>query len=154
MISLEENIFWGLSELIWQGIFGFISTIVVASAVGFITITWLSKQEVLNQQEGKILDSRITSYLELLDSMARINEKTVILDTDFNIRDELAMYGIIMLRDRPAVEYPPIFESRKELQDIVKKLDDFYKDGLQLVDTKSYKEFMYIYLYFSKLESN
>ncbi len=148
----EQDIFWGISEVMWQGIFGFISTIIVAGAVGFITITWLSKQEALNQLEGKVLDNRITAYLGILDSMARINERTVILDTEFSIRDELAMYGIITLRDRPAVEYPPIFENRKELQNTIKKLDDFHTNGLQLLDSKSYKQFMYVYLYFSKLD--
>lgn len=68
---IEETVFLGLSEIIWQGIFGFLSTIIVAGAVGFISIHWLSKQETLNEREGKILNDRITAYLEILDSMAK-----------------------------------------------------------------------------------
>lgn len=149
---IDQEIFWGLSEVLWDGIFGFMSTIIVTSTVGFMTMNWLSKQEALNQQEGKILDKRITAYLEILDSMARMNEKIVILDTDHAIRDELSKYDIITLNDRPAVEYSPIFKSRRKLQEIIMNLDDFYNNKLQLVDIKSYKEFTYIYLYLSKLD--
>lgn len=62
---IDETVFLGLSESIWQGIFSFLSTIIVAGAVGFITIHWLSKQEALNEREGKILNDRITAYLEI-----------------------------------------------------------------------------------------
>lgn len=128
------------------------STIIVAGAVGFITIHWLSKQEALNEREGKILNERITAYLEILDSMARINERTVILDTELDIRSELEKYGIITLRDRSAVEYPPFFEDREKLQEILKLLDSFYINKLHLVGPKSYKQFIYVYFYISKLD--
>lgn len=62
---IDETVFLGMSEIIWQGIFGFFSTIIIAGAVGFITIHWLSKQEALNEREGKILNDRITAYLEI-----------------------------------------------------------------------------------------
>lgn len=149
---IDETIFLGLSENIWQGILGFFSTIIVAGAVGFITIHWLAKQEALNEREGKILNDRITAYLEILDSMARINERTVILDTELDIRSELEKYGIITLQDRSAVEYPPFFEDREKLQDILKSLDSFYINKLHLVGPKSYKQFIYVYFYLSKLD--
>lgn len=149
---IDEIVFWGLSESIWQGIFGFLSTIIVAGAVGFITIHWLSKQEALNEREGKILNDRITAYLEILDSMARINERTIVLDTDLNIRSDLDKYGIVTLKDRPAVEYPPFLEGRENLQTIVKSLDSFYINKLHLVGPKSYKQFIYVYFYLSKLD--
>ena len=41
---IEETVFLGLSEIIWQGIFGFLLTIIVAGAVGFISIHWLSNK--------------------------------------------------------------------------------------------------------------
>lgn len=85
---IEETVFLGLSEIIWQGIFGFLSTIIVAGAVGFISIHWLSKQEALNEREGKILNDRITAYLEILDSMARINERTIVLDAELIVLPE------------------------------------------------------------------
>lgn len=149
---IDEATFWGLSEIVWEGIFGFFSTIIVAGAVGFITIHWLSKQEALNKQEGKILNDRITAYLEILDSMARINERTVIMDTEMEIRSELDKYGILTLKDRPAVEYTPFLEDRHKFQTIVKTLDDFYINKLHLVGPKSYKQFIYVYLYMSKLD--
>ncbi|NLL19188.1 MAG: hypothetical protein GX262_09200 [Clostridia bacterium] len=90
---IDQTVFLELSESIWQGIFGFLSTIIVAGAVGFITIHWLSKQEALNEREGKILNDRITAYLEILDSMARINERTIVLDTELNIRSESTVSG-------------------------------------------------------------
>jgi hypothetical protein len=141
-----------LSESIWQGIFGFLSTIIVAGAVGFITVHWLSKQEALNEREGKILNDRITAYLEILDSMARINERTIVLDTKLDIRSELNKYGVVTFKDRPAVEYPPFLEDREKLQTIVKSLDSFYINKLHLVGPKSYKQFIYVYLYLSKLD--
>ncbi|WP_026894326.1 hypothetical protein [Clostridiisalibacter paucivorans] len=149
---IEETVFLGLSEIIWQGIFGFLSTIIVAGAVGFISIHWLSKQEALNEREGKILNDRITAYLEILDSMARINERTIVLDAELDIRRELEKHGIVTLKDRAAVEYPPFFESREKFHAILKSLDDFYINKLHLVGPKSYKEFIYVYLYMSKLD--
>lgn len=149
---IDETVFLGMSEIIWQGIFGFLSTIIVAGAVGFITIHWLSKQEALNEREGKILNDRITAYLEILDSMARINERTIVMDTDLGIRSELDKYGIVTLKDRPAVEYPPFLEDREKLQTIIKSLDSFYINKLHLVGPKSYKQFIYVYLYLSKLD--
>jgi len=149
---VEATVFLGLSEVIWQGIFGFLSTVLVAGAVGFITVHWLSKQEALNEREGKILNDRITAYLEILDSMARINERTVILDTELDIRSELEKHGIVALKDRAAVEYPPFFESREKFQMILKSLDSFYINKLHLVGPKSYKEFIYVYFYMSKLD--
>lgn len=149
---IDETIFWGVSEIIWQGIFGFFSTISVASAVGFITIHWLSKQEALNEREGKILNDRITAYLEILDSMARINERTVVFDTNLDIRRSLSKYGIVTLKDRSAVEYPPFLESREKLQTIIKSFDSFYINKLHLVGPNSYKQFIYVYLYLSKLD--
>lgn len=149
---IDETVFLGLSENIWQGIFGFLSTIIVAGVVGFITIHWLSKQEALNEREGKILNDRITAYLEILDSMARINERNVVLDTEMDIRGEIDKYGIVTLKDRPAVEYPPFFEDREKLQTIIKSLDSFYINKLHLLGPKSYKQFIYVYLYMSKLD--
>ena len=149
---IEETVFLGLSESVWQGIFGFLSTIIVAGAVGFITIHWLSKQEALNEREGKILNCRITAYLEILDSMARINERTVVLDTKLDIRSELEEYEIVTLKDRPAAEYPPFFEDREKFQDILKSFDSFYINKLHLVGPKSYKQFIYVYLYLSKID--
>ena len=149
---IDETVFLGMSEIIWQGIFGFFSTIIIAGAVGFITIHWLSKQEALNEREGKILNDRITAYLEILDSMARINERTVILDTELGIRSELEKYGILTLKDRSAVEYPPFFEGREKFQAILKSLDSFYINKLHLVGPKSYKQFIYVYFYLSKLD--
>lgn len=149
---IDETVFLGLSEIIWQGIFGFLSTIIVAGAVGFITIHWLSKQEALNEREGKILNDRITAYLEILDSMARINERTVIMDTRLDIRSELEKYGILTLKDRSAVEYPPFLESREKFQTIVKSLDSFYINKLHLVGPNTYKQFIYAYFYLSKLD--
>jgi hypothetical protein len=149
---IDETVFLGLSESIWQGIFGFLSTIIVAGAVGFITVHWLSKQEALNEREGKILNERITAYLEILDSMARINERTIVLDTKLDIRSELDKYGIVTLKDRPAVEYPPFLEDKEKLQAIVKTLDSFYINKLHLVGPKSYKQFIYVYFYLSKLD--
>ena len=149
---IDETVFLGMSEIIWQGIFGFFSTIIIAGAVGFITIHWLSKQEALNEREGKILNDRITAYLEILDSMARINERTVILDTELGIRSELERYGILILKDRSAVEYPPFFEGREKFQAILKSLDSFYINKLHLVGPKSYKQFIYVYFYLSKLD--
>jgi hypothetical protein len=149
---IDETVFLGLSESIWQGIFGFLSTIIVAGAVGFITVHWLSKQEALNEREGKILNDRITAYLEILDSMARINERTIVLDTKLDIRSELNKYGVVTFKDRPAVEYPPFLEDREKLQTIVKSLDSFYINKLHLVGPKSYKQFIYVYLYLSKLD--
>lgn len=149
---IDETVFLGMSEIIWQGIFGFLSTIIVAGAVGFITIHWLSKQEALNEREGKILNDRITAYLEILDSMARINERTVVLDTNLDIRSSFSKYGIVTLKDRPAVEYPPFLESREKLQTIIKSFDSFYINKLHLVGPKSYKQFIYVYLYLSKLD--
>jgi len=149
---IDETVFLGMSEIIWQGIFGFLSTTIVAGAVGFISIHWLSKQEALNEREGKILNDRITAYLEILDSMARINERSIVLDTDLAIRSKLAKHGIVPLKDRPAVEYPPFLESREKLQTIIKSLDSFYINKLHLVGPKSYKQFIYVYLYLSKLD--
>jgi len=149
---IDETVFLGLSENIWQGIFGFLSTIIVAGVVGFITIYWLSKQEALNEREGKILNDRITAYFEILNSMARINERTVVLDTEMDIRSEIDKYEIVTLKDRPAVEYPPFLEDRERLQAIVKSLDSFYINRLHLVGPKSYKQFMYVYMYLSKLD--
>jgi len=149
---VNESAFLGLSEIIWQGIFGFLSTIIVAGAVGFITIHWLSKQEALNEREGKILNDRITAYLEILDSMARINERTVVLDAELDIRTELEKHGIVTLKDRAAVEYPPFFESREKFHAILKSLDNFYINKLHMVGPKSYKEFIYVYFYMSKLD--
>lgn len=149
---IDETVFLGMSEIIWQGIFGFFSTIIVAGAVGFITIHWLSKQEALNEREGKILNDRITAYLEILDSMARINERTIVLDTDLVIRSKLDKYGVVTLKDRPAVEYPPFLEGKEKLQTIIKSLDSFYINKLHLVGPKSYKQFIYVYLYLSKLD--
>lgn len=133
---IDQTIFLGLSESVWQGIFGFLSAIVVVAAVGFITIHWLSKQEDLNKREGKILNDRITAYLEILDSMARINERTVLMDTELKIRSVIDKYGITTLIDRPAVEYPSFFESRGKFQAIIESLDIFYINKLHLLGPK------------------
>lgn len=99
---IDETVFLGLSEIIWQGIFGFFSAIIVAGTVGFITIHWLSKKEALNEREGKILNDRITAYLDILDSIVRFNERTVSLDTRLDIRRQLEKHAIRTLKDRSA----------------------------------------------------
>ena len=149
---VNESAFLGLSEIIWQGIFGFLSTIIVAVALGFITIHWLSRQEALNEREGKILNECITAYLKMLDSKARINERTIFLDTQLSIRRELEKHGILTLKDRAAVEYPPFFESREKFHAILKSLDSFHINKLHLMGPKSYNEFIYVYFYMSKLD--
>ena len=69
-----------------------------------------------------------------------------------DIRRELEKHGIVTLKDRAAVEYPPFFESREKFHAILKSLDDFYINKLHLVGQKSYKEFIYVYFYMSKLD--
>lgn len=149
---LNQVFYLGLSENIWQGIFGFISIVIVAGAVGIITIHWLSKREALNEREGKIINDRITAYLEILDSMARINERIVILDSGIHIRGEIDKHGIKTSKDRPVVEYPPFLEDEIKLHAIIKSLGNFYIKKLHLVGPKTYKQFTFIYLYLSKID--
>ena len=74
------------------------------------------------------------------------------MDTELKIRSEIGKYGIIILIDRPAVEYPPFFESKEKFQTILESLESFYINKLHLVGPKTYKQIIYVYLYLSKLD--
>ncbi len=145
--------FLGMSESVWQGISAFISTILVAVTVGYITTYLLAKQEALNNEEGKLLKARTDAYLGILDSMARMEERKVIMDPDFEIRNAIQKNGILMLRDRPAVEYPPYMESYDKFFNIFKNMVSFYEEKLYLTSPKTYKKFIYVYCYFTRINT-
>ena len=145
--------FLGMGESAWQGISAFISTILVAVTVGYITTHLLSKQEALNNEEGKLLKARTDAYLGILDSMAQMEERKVVMDPDFEIRNSIQENGILMLRDRPAVEYPPYMESYDKFFDLFRNMVSFYEEKLYLTSPKTYKEFMYVYCYFTRIHA-
>lgn len=145
--------FLGMSEAVWQGISAFISTILVAVTLGYITTHLLARQEAMNNEEGKLLKARTDAYLEILDSMARMEERKVIMDPDFEIRNNIQKNCILMLRDRPAVEYPPYMESYDKFFDVFRKMVYFYEEKLYLASPKTYKEFLYVYCYFTRIHT-
>ena len=143
--------FLGMSSLFWQFVGAFMSTVIVGICMGIVSAKWLNKRELLNAREGELLNARVDAYMNLLDFMASMEHKRVIMDPDFSLRKQWDEEGIVIRRDRPAVEYWPMMENFEEFYSVFRKLDDFYKSNLSLMDPKAAKELVFVYGMFSKV---
>lgn len=143
--------FLGMSSTFWQFVSAFLSTAIVGICMGIVSAKWLNKRELLNAQEGELLNQRVDAYMMLLDFMASMENKKVVMDPDFSLREQLDKEGIVIRRDRPAVEYWPMMESFEKFQKVFEGLDRFYKSNLSLMDPKAARELVFVYGMFSKV---
>lgn len=140
-----QDTFLGFSSIFWQFVNGFLSTIIIGVCMGIVSSKWLNKRELINAEEGQLLAQRVDRYMELLEFMATLENKKVIMDSDFRLRDKYLSQGYIIRRDRIAVEYWPMFEDFKVFEMTFEKLDKFYKEYLSLMDPVSAKELTFTY---------
>ncbi|MBQ8624856.1 MAG: hypothetical protein IJ419_01625 [Agathobacter sp.] len=143
--------FLGFNSIFWQFVNGFLTTIIIGVCMGIVSSKWLNKRELINAEEGRLLKLRVDRYMELLDFMATLENKKIILDADFKLRDQLLGEGFVIRRDRSAVEYWPMFESFQSFKKNFEKLDSFYKENLSLMDPTSAKELTFTYGMFSQI---
>lgn len=146
-----DETFLGMSSIFWQFVSAFASTAIVGICMGIVSSKWLNKRELLNAREGELLNQRVDAYMDLLNFMASMENKKVIMDPEFTLRNQLDQEGIVIRRDRPAMEYWPMMENFEEFNRVFKILDSFYKSNLSLMDPKAAKELIFTYGMFSKV---
>lgn len=88
-----------MNSIIWQGINGFLTTIIIGAYVWFVSSRWLDKRERLNAEQGIILNKRVDVYMDLLDIMASFEGKKIIMDAKYQLRDEMDKNGFVLRRD-------------------------------------------------------
>lgn len=145
------EIFLGFGSIFWQFISGLLSTLIIGICMGVVSTVWLNKRNQLNAEEGALLNRRVDAYFSLLDFMVSLENKKIIMDADCSIRNELDKEGIVIRRDRPAVEYWPMLENLDQFESCFKKLNAFYDQYLALMDPRAAKELIFTYGIFARI---
>lgn len=146
-----KETFLGFGSIFWQFINGLLSTLIIGICMGVISTIWLNKRDQLNAEEGALLNQRVDAYFGLLNFMSSLENKKILMDPDCSIRDELDKEGIVIRRDRPAVEYWPMLEDLDQLEACYKRLNEFYEHYLALMDPKAAKELIFTYGMFTRI---
>lgn len=146
-----EETFLGMGSTFWQFVNGGLSTLIIGVCMGIVSSRWLDKREQINAEEGAMLDRRVDAYMELLDFMAELENKKILMDPDFSLRNDLKREGLRISRDRPAVEYWPMLEDFEVFEACFRKLDHFYQQNLALMDPKAAKELIFTYGMFGRI---
>jgi hypothetical protein len=120
------NMFYGLPQCIWNGIFNVIITLGAGLIIAFVTTFYFKKKDEITRISGVILEKRVNSAQEILDYLEKLS-----YHLELHTRKEKEWYKLIKdfdltLPHGSHLQYSDVFSS-------VDKFRKFFKDFEEII---------------------
>ncbi len=120
----SNNIYLGLPQFMWEGIFNIIVALGAGLIIAFITTFYLKKKDEITRVSGVILEKRVNSEQSILDYLERLS-----YHLELHNGKEKEWYALLTrfnltLPHGPHLQYSDVFSSVHKYQEFFKGFEE------------------------------
>jgi hypothetical protein len=130
------NIFWGLPQFMWEGIFNIIISLGAGLIIAFVTTFYLKRKDEVTRVEGVILEKRVNSMQEILNYLEKLSFHRELhngRETEWYI---LLSSFELSLPNGPHLQYSDIFSNLEEFREFFKGFEGIIAKNKLWMDEK------------------